>query len=79
VREFGHCYSPYVWFLPLSRNSFDVRLAQFDPIAEWIVDMTPIAAFDRLVCRDFVTSLLCFRHHAGKVIDNESRMGFAPR
>src|SRR4029453_1831084 len=29
--------------------------------------------------RDFVTSLLCFRHHAGKVIDNESRMGFARR
>jgi hypothetical protein len=41
--------------------------------------VTSIASFDRLVCRNFVTGLLCFRHHAGKVVDDESRMRLARR
>jgi hypothetical protein len=36
--------------------------------------MTSVASFDGLVCRDLVAGLFCFRHHAGKVVDNESRM-----
>ena len=61
------------------RSSFRVRLDQFDPVAERIVDMAPVVALDRLVCRDFVTGLHGFRHHAGKVIDDESRMRLARR
>jgi hypothetical protein len=50
-----------------------------DSIAERIVDLTSLASFDRLVCRNFVAGLLCFRHHAGKVVDDESRMRLARR
>src|SRR5262245_31440982 len=41
--------------------------------------MAPVVAFDRLVCRNFVTGPHCFRHYARKVIDNESRMRLARR
>ncbi len=41
--------------------------------------MTSVASFDGLVCRDLVAGLFCFRHHAGKVVDNESRMRLACR
>ena len=61
------------------RCSFRVRLDQFYPVAERIVDMAPVEAFDRLICRNFVTGLHCFRHHARKVIDNESRVRLARR
>jgi hypothetical protein len=54
-----------------------VRLDQLDPVAERVVDMTSVASFDGLVCRDLVAGLFCFRHHAGKVVDNESRMRLA--
>ena len=61
------------------RNSFRVRLDQFDPVAERIVDMAPVVAFDRLVFRDPQSGLLCFRHHAGEIVDDESRMRLARR
>ena len=41
--------------------------------------MTPVVAFDRLICRDLSTGLFCFRHHARKVIDDEGRMRLARR
>src|SRR5262245_56542529 len=41
--------------------------------------MTPVASFDWLVRRDLVAGLFCLRHHAGKVVDNESRMRLARR
>ena len=56
-----------------------MRLYQFDPIAEWVVDMAPVAAFDRLVCRDSQTGLCGFRHHAGEIIDDEGGMRLARR
>lgn len=56
-----------------------MRLDQFYRVAERIVDMAPVVAFDRLVCRNFVTGVHCFRHHARKVIDDESRMRLARR
>src|SRR5262245_30424652 len=41
--------------------------------------MAPIVAFDRLVCRNFITGTLCFRHHARKIIYDKSRMSLARR
>src|SRR5471032_2998010 len=65
-------------FLPVAPEILP-RFDQLDPVAERIVDVPPVAAFDGLIFGHFVAGMFQLGLEIGKVVDNKCRMSLARR